>query len=319
MTAPTLVSRFVASRSSAQLGILIMLLGNLLFGLNDVMGKWLVSTYSVGQVLLIRSAVALVVLSPFLWKAGLRPLLSLERPGLQLLRVVVATIEVCSFYYAVITLPLADVITYWLAAPIYVAALSPIFLGEKVGWRRWTAICVGFVGVIVALEPSAAAFTAPALISIVGSFCFALMILISRALRSTPDTTFAFWQLLGGAAFGLATVPFGWVTPSAIDFGLLALLGVVSMIGHMCINRSLKLADAATVTPYQYTLLFWGVIFGWMFFGDVPRPAMALGAAIIVASGLFIFLREQQLKRRAQAEKPGTVPEPSPTPPLSGH
>lgn len=300
MSLRSLAARLSATSSSAQLGILVMLLGNLLFGINDVMGKWMVATYSVGQVLLIRSVVALAVLAPFLWKTGLRPLVSLERPGLQILRVIIATVEVSTFYFAVVTLPLADVITYWLAAPIYVAALSPFVLGEKVGWRRWTAICVGFAGVIVALEPSKAALTAPALISILGSFCFALMMLISRALRSTPDTTFAFWQLIGCVVFGLATIPFGWVTPSTADFSLLALLGVISMLGHMCINRSLKLADAATVTPYQYTLLFWGVVFGWMVFGDVPRPSMLLGAAIIVASGLFIFLREQQLKRRAQ-------------------
>lgn len=303
MTPRALARRLTASRSNAQLGILIMLVGTLLFGLNDVMGKWLVSTYAVGQVILIRSVAALIVLLPFVLKSGIRPLVSVERPWLQALRVAATALETYCFYFAVVTLPLADVITYWLAAPIYVAALSPFFLGEKVGWRRWTAICIGFVGVVVALEPSAAAFTAPALISVVGSLCFALMMLISRALRSTPDTTFAFWQIIGGLLVGLATVPFGWVTPGAVDFGLLMLLGIVSMVGHMCVNRALKLADAATVTPYQYTLLFWGVIFGWLIFGDVPRAAMLLGALIIVASGLFIFLREQQLKKRG-AERP---------------
>lgn len=284
--------------SAARLGIIVMLIGIMLFALNDVMGKWLVATYSVGQVLLIRSAAALLILAPFIWRSGLRPLFSVERPGMQFLRVVMSSAEVYCFYFAVITLPLADVMTYWLAAPIYVAALSPFLLGEQVGWKRWTAIFIGFAGVIVALEPSAATLTAPALISIVGSFCFAFMMLSGRALRGTPDTTLVFWQLVGAGVLGLATAPMGWVTPSGFDFVLLGLLGVVAMVAHMCVNRALKLADAATVAPFQYTLLFWAVVFGWLVFGDIPRTAMLAGAAIIVSAGLFIFMREQKAKAR---------------------
>jgi drug/metabolite transporter (DMT)-like permease len=281
-------------QSSARLGILVMLIGMLLFSLNDVMGKWLVATYSVGQVLLIRSAAAMLVLLPFLWRDGIRPLIAVERPGMQALRVLLSSAEVYCFYFAVITLPLADVMTYWLAAPIYVAAMSPFLLGERVGWRRWLAILLGFLGVVVALEPSAATLTAPALVSILGSFCFAFMMLSGRALRGTPDGTLVFWQIVGAGLFGLFTAPFGWVTPGAFDLSLLALLGVVAMLAHVCVNRALKLADAATVAPFQYSLLFWAVVFGCIVFGDVPRTTMLVGAAIIVAAGLFILARERK-------------------------
>ena len=286
-----------ATGGRTHLGIAMMLLGILLFSLNDVLGKWLVATYSVGQVLMIRSAAALVVLMPFLWQVGWRPLVQVERSGMQALRVLLSSVEVYAFYFAVSYLPLADVMTFWLAAPIYVAALSPFMLGEKVGWRRWTAIFIGFCGVIVALEPSAATLTAPALISIFGSFCFAFMMLSGRALRGTPDITLVFWQTIGAGLLGLATAPFGWVTPSGFDFSLLAFLGVVALLAHVCVNRSLKLADAATVTPFQYTLLVWAVVFGWLVFGDIPRAAMLTGAAIIVAAGLFIFFRERRLAK----------------------
>ena len=274
-----------------------MLAGILLFSLNDVMGKWLVSTYSVAQLLVIRSAAALLILTPLLWKAGVRSLVNVERPGMQALRVILSSAEVYCFYFAVITLPLADVMTYWLAAPIYVAAMSPFLLGEHVGWRRWTAIAIGFAGVLVALQPSAATLTAPALVSIAGSFCFAFMMLSGRALRGTPDTTLVFWQMVGAGLLGLVIAPFQWVPPTAFDLSLLALLGVVAMVAHVCVNRSLKLADAATVAPFQYTLLFWGIVFGWLVFDDVPRPAMLVGAAIIIGAGLFIFFREQRLRR----------------------
>lgn len=278
-------------------GPLIMLLGMLMFALNDAMGKWLVANYGLGQVILIRSLAALVILAPFLWKAGLRSVLSVEQPWMQFARVALSTLEVFCFYYAVMYLPLADVMTYWLAAPIYVAAASPLLLGEKVGWRRWCAIAAGFIGVIITLEPSSAMFTLPALISIVGSGAFAFMLLSGRSLRNTPDKTLVFFQVAGAGLAGLAFAPFDWAPiSSGIDLALLGLLGIVAMAAHMLVNRALKISDAATVAPLQYTLLLWAVVFGWMFFGDVPRIGMLVGAGLIVASGLFIFFRERQLK-----------------------
>jgi drug/metabolite transporter (DMT)-like permease len=287
---------------TARLGVLLMLLGMVMFSLNDVLGKWLVATYSVGQLMLIRSIAAMVVLAPFFWKVGWRRLVDVERPKLHLVRAALFAFEASAFYFAVAYMPLADAMTYWLAAPIYVAAMSPLLLGEKVGWRRWTAIIVGFIGVVIALEPSRETFALPALIALAGSLAFSFAMVLSRTLRTTPDTTLVFWQVAGAAIFaGVWCIadPAGWAPVSSIDFGLLSLLGVVAMGAHMLVNRSLKLADAATVVPLQYSLLLWAVVFGWMFFGDAPRSAMLIGAGFIVASGLFIFFREQQLKRRA--------------------
>ncbi len=290
-------------RTSAAAGPLVMLLGMLLFALNDAMGKWLVSSYGLGQVILIRSVAALIILSPLLWKAGIEPIIRAERKGMQLARVLFSTGEVFCFYYAVMYLPLADVMTFWLAAPIYVAALSPLLLGERVGWRRWTAIAIGFVGVIIALEPSSAMFTLPAIISIIGSGAFAFMMISGRFLRGTPDTTLVLFQTGAAGIAGLIFAPFDWSPiQSQTDLFLLGLLGVVAMSAHMLVNRALKMSDAATVAPLQYTLLLYAVIFGWMFFGDLPRASMMVGAALIVASGLFIFIREQMLKRRAEPE-----------------
>ncbi|OHV79821.1 DMT family transporter [Ensifer sp. LCM 4579] len=300
MAVDTASASVSAAPGTARAGVLIMLLGMLMFSLNDVMGKWLVATYSVGQVVLIRSIAAGLVLFPFLWARGPKRLVAVERPGLQLSRVLASTAEVFAFYFAVITLPLADVMTYWLAAPIYVAAVSPLVLKEPVGWRRWTAIALGFVGVIIALEPSSQALTLPALVSILGSMCFAFMMVSGRSLRGTPDTTLAFWQIIGAAIAGVIWAPFDWTPLKPLDAALLGLLGVIAMLAHVLVNRALKLADAATVAPLQYTLLFWAIVFGWLIFGDSPRLSMVLGAGLIVASGLFIFFREQQLKRQGR-------------------
>ena len=281
--------------STQNLGAAIMLGAMLMFSMNDTMGKWLVATYPVGELLLLRSGAGLLFLAPFLMRLPRGALVRVARPRIQALRVFCSTAEVICFYVAVTTLPLASVMTYWLAAPIYVAALSPLMLGERVGWRRWTAIGIGFLGVIIALDPSAATLSPPALISVVGSFLFALTLVYGRQLRGTPDTVLVFWHMGGAALAGLATIPFAWVTPDLPDFLMLSLLGVVAMLAHVGVNRALKLADAATVAPLQYTLLFWALVFGWLIFGEVPKPMTMVGAAIIVASGLFIVFREKKL------------------------
>jgi drug/metabolite transporter (DMT)-like permease len=270
-----------------------MLAGIFLFSVNDVLGKWLVATYTVWQVLLIRSLAALLVLAPFIWRAGWEPFRTAPKPGLQLARALFSTLEVAGFYWAVIWLSLADVMTFYLAAPIYVTAVSALVLNEKVGWRRWSAVIVGFIGVIIALRPATASWSAPALIALGGSIVFSFLMIVTRHLRGTDDVVLVTGQTVMALIAGLLFAPFAWVAPTAIDAGLLALLGVVAMIAHVCVNRSLKIAPASVVVPYQYTLIIWAIVFGFFVFGDVPEIAMIVGAIIIIAAGIYIFVREQ--------------------------
>lgn len=282
------------TRNATLAGIVMMLLGILLFSLNDVMGKWLVATYTVGQVLLLRSAAALAVIAPFVVKQGIRRTLRPERPGLQVLRVALGSCEVALFYWAVSYLPLADTMTLWLAAPVWAVVLAALLLGERVDARRWLAVVAGFVGVAVALNPSGQSLSMPALIALVGSFSFAAMMITGRQLRGTPDVTLVAWQTLGALLMGVVLLPFGWVTPSLADAGLLGLLGIVAMVAHLCVTRSLKLAEASVVVPYQYTLIVWALVFGWLVFGDWPTPAMLLGAALIIAAGMALLVLERR-------------------------
>jgi drug/metabolite transporter (DMT)-like permease len=294
---PGFIQRYV-SASPTVAAVLIMLIGMLLFTANDAIGKWLTGSYSVGQLVFVRSVAALVILSPFVWRAGARQIFAIERPGTFFLRVVLTVVDSFAFYYAVSLLPLADVMTYWLAAPIYVAAFAPLLLGEHVGWRRWAAIGFGFLGVMVALEPSTAMFTPAAIISLGGSLAFGFVLLSARSLRSTPGIAMIFWQTLGGALGGLATVPFAWTTPPLVHWPTLVALGLLAMLAHVSVNWAFKLADAATVAPLQYTQLFWAIVFGWLVFGDFPDIAKLIGAAMIIGSGLFIFFRERALNKR---------------------
>lgn len=283
------------SPRSATLGIALMLLGVFLFCINDAVGKWLVATYPVAQFLLIRSATTLLLLVPFIWRAGRAAFTGAPRPGLQLARCVLSTAEVVLFFWAVMYLPLADAITFYLAGPVYVTALSALLLKEQVGWRRWAAVLAGFLGVLIALRPSAATLTWPALIALTGSICFALLMIVTRVLRDTHDTVLMSTQMASTFVFGTVAAPLAWVTPSLYDMMFLSGFGAVSVVAMFSINRSLKLAPASVVVPYQYTMLVWAILLGYLVFGDVPDRFMLVGSAIIVAAGLYIFHREQRV------------------------
>ncbi|AWM86600.1 DMT family transporter [Microvirga sp. 17 mud 1-3] len=289
-------------RSGAVFGIGLMLLGVFLFAMNDVMGKWLVATYSVGQVLFLRSAAALAVLLPIMRGQKVR-LQVPPQPGLHFVRIVLSTLEVACFYGAVTYLPLADVMTYYLAAPIYVAAFAVFLLGERLDPPRILAIAVGFVGVLVALRPSPATLSLPAVIALAGSMFYSLLMITTRRLRETPDAILVLGQILGALVFGILAIPFAWVTPGPIDLAGLFLLGIVSMAGHVCVNRSLKLAPASVVAPYQYTLIVWAIVLGYLFFGDVVGFWTLIGAVIICSAGLALLLLEHQAARRGRIAK----------------
>lgn len=296
-----------ASERAARLGgIAFMLLGVGLFSFGDALGKFIVATYSVGQLMLLRAIASLILLSPVLWRRR-TDFRRIERPWLQVVRVVLSTAEVGAFFWAASYMPLADVITYYLASPIFVTAAAAILLGEKVGWRRWTAIMIGFCGVLIALRPSTQTVTWPALIALAGSASFAALMLITRSLRATPDIVLASSQFIGTLVFGALVTPFAWIAPSLRDVGFFVLAGAISVGALMSINRSLKLAPASVVVPYQYSMIIWAVMFGYAVFGDVPSAATLIGAAIICGAGLYIFMRERAIGER-EPDMPPPVP-----------
>ncbi|MBO0750536.1 MAG: DMT family transporter [Bradyrhizobiaceae bacterium] len=282
-----------ASADHPVAGIAWMLAGVGIFCINDALGKWLVVKYPVGELLLIRSAAALIVLIPFLCNAGVAAFVAAPRPMLQVARIVVSAFEVAMFFLAVSYLPLADVSTFYLATPIYVTVLSAPLLGERTGWRRGTAVAAGFVGVVLALRPSPATFTMPALIAVGGSLFFAVLLVTTRLLRNTAQMVLISGQLVATLMLGAVSAAFGWVAPPLLDFLLLVLFGVLSVVALACVNHALRLAPASVIVPYQYTMIIWAVVLGFVVFGDVPDLLTLVGAAIIIAAGLCIFWLER--------------------------
>jgi drug/metabolite transporter (DMT)-like permease len=279
-------------------GIGWMLAGIAIFSINDALGKWLVAKYSVGELLLIRSAAALMVLIPLIRSTGIEAFVTAPRPVLQVARIVVSAFEVAMFFWAVSYLPLADATTFYLATPIYVTVLSAVLLSERVGWRRGGAVAVGFAGVVLALRPSPASFTLPALIAVAGSLFFAVQLVMTRLLRNTAQMVLISGQLVSTLVYGAVSATFGWVAPSVLDFLLLVLFGLLSVAALACVNHALKLAPASVVVPYQYTTIIAAIGLGYAVFGNVPDVFTLAGAAIIIAAGLYIFGLEQSPTRQ---------------------
>jgi len=279
-------------RSGVPAGIGMMLLGIMLFAANDALGKWLVGAYTVGQLVLVRSVAGLAIMAPAIRRTGPRPFRRIQRPVLQAVRVALSTLETALFFWALAALPLAEGMTYYMAGPIYVTALSPVLLRERVGAWRWAAVLAGFGGVLLALRPSPDRLTLPALCALGGSLTYALFLVATRRLAGTPGTVLMTAQLVGALLFGAALVLVqGWTPPGWGDGALMLVLGAGSLAGNLCVNRSLRLAPASVVVPFQYTMILWGMLFGWLFFGDVlDRPTIA-GAAVIAGAGLVLLRR----------------------------
>src|SRR5271163_4921268 len=275
---------------TAGLGVVLYLVGVGLFAVNDALGKWLVKDYGVGQLMMLRSVGAAVVLAPMILSLKVK-LVDRRQAPLQVARVLCAAVDTFAFYYATRFMPLADVMTFYMATPLIVTALSAPLLGEKVERFRWIAVLVGFVGVLIALRPSPQMLSWAAPIALSGAIAYALSQTITRDLRGIHWAPLVLWQFVGSGLIGAATIPWAWTTLSLFDLGLMFLVGVVSMTCFIFIVRALALARAAVLAPLQYSAIVWAAIMGWLVWRDAPTLPIIVGNAIIIGSGLYVAAR----------------------------
>ena len=277
------------------------MLGIFFFALNDALGKWLVADYAVGQLLVLRAVGAAFVLAPMVWRCKV-DLTDRRRLGCKWLRVLCMALDTFCFYYATRTMPLADVMTFYMAAPLIITALSAALLGEEVEPIRWAAVALGFLGVVIALRPSPEILASASPLALLGAGMYALGQTITRALRGVHWLHLVVWQFGGAGLIGAATLPFVFVAPGPFDLALTFLLGVVAMVCFVFMTRALALAPASALAPFQYTAILWATLLGWLVWRDAPTGGR-VGNALIIASGLFVLRAERRC-----------VPPPSPSP-----
>jgi S-adenosylmethionine uptake transporter len=280
------------------LGIGCYLAGVGFFALNDALGKYLVGDYSVAQLLFVRAVGAIGVLVPIM--LAMRVSFRMSGPWwMHVIRILLQTLDSYCFYFATWHLPLVDVMTFYMSAPIILTAISGLFLGERVGPYRWTAVLVGFVGVVIALSPGGEIISSEkmlgSVIALIGAVAFAVSLAMTRKLRDNHPFSLVVWQFIGGGLIGALLCPLGWVAPTTTDFGLMLILGIVAAGCFLLIARALALAPASLLAPFQYSAIFWAGLFGWIWWQDAPTLRIILGNAVLIASGLFVFYRERRL------------------------
>ena len=225
-------------------------------------------------------------------------LVTTARPLLQIGRSVLLLGSTMCNFLALRYLQLDEAISIAFSTPFFVAALSGPILGEWVRWRRWTAIAVGFLGVLVVTRPGPGSFQPAALLSLTGAMCYALYALSTRILaRTDSNETTLFYSNIVGAAAMMPVVPFFWTTPTdGLIIALMVATGALGSFGHYLLIAAHRLAPAAVLSPFIYTEVPLMIVLGFLVFGDLPNRWTLTGAAIVVASGLYILHRERMVK-----------------------
>ncbi|QJE72100.1 DMT family transporter [Aerophototrophica crusticola] len=287
------------------LGILLAVLAFALYSVTDATVKALSARMSVPQIIVGNGLFSLVpIIGYAAWSGGLR-FLRPRRPLLHLARATCGLFSGFLAYYGYSQMPIADAYALSFTAPLFITALSVPMLGEKVGWRRWTAVAVGFLGVMVMLRPGSGSLNPAALGILAGAALYSMGMMITRLARATDSAvSFAFSTTIVGLAVWGATLPWLAVAPTMDDLVLHALGGTCVGIAIVLLLSGFRLAPAAVVAPFQYTQILWGVALGWLLFGDRPTAPMLLGAGIVIASGLYILYRETVLGRQRAAAAP---------------
>jgi len=258
-----------------------------------------------GSIALLRFALQTMIIVPIILVSGGFAALRPHNWSYNLLRGLLIGSASTLFFISVKYVPVADVIAIFFVEPFILTAMSAFFLGERVGWRRWLAIAVGFIGAIIVIQPNFARFGLVSLLPLVTATLFALYLILNRVL-SARDTSLVMqysagiggviavsFGLMAGTAFGVEDLT--WSMPSsAFALLLLAVIGLISAFGHMVIVTAFRHAPASLLAPFQYFEIVSAVTIGYLVFGDFPSASKWLGIAIIVGSGLFILWREQR-------------------------
>ncbi len=287
-------------QQNTSLGILLMSATALVFALQDGMSRHLAANYNVWMVVMIRFwffAIFAVALASR--RGGVGAVMRSRMPWLQTARGLLLVVEICIMVLAFIKLGLIATHAIFVSYPLIVAALSGPVLGEHVGWRRWTAIGVGFLGVLIILQPGVAVFSPWALVPLLSAFMFALYGLLTRYVAQGDAATTSF--LWTGVVSAIAITPVGlwfWEPMSAVDWGWMLTLCLSAAIAHFMMIKAYEIAEASDVQPFALLQLVFIAILGVTLFGETIAANVVIGAALVVGAALFTLLRTRTLERQ---------------------
>jgi drug/metabolite transporter (DMT)-like permease len=289
-------------------GIVLKLISAVLFAVMSALIRYLGARYPIGEVVFYRSAFAIVpVVLVYAWRGELMAAVRTERPLGHANRGVLSVVGMFCNFGALARLPLIEANAISFTSPLISVALAALVLKERVRVYRWSAVTIGFIGVLVVLAPhftgdeltivmASATGVAGVIYALAGSVTNAGTMIQTRWLTQSETTSsIVFYFSLICALAGLVTLPFGWIAPTRTELAALAAIGFLGGIGHILLTESYRYASASVVAPFDYTSMIWALILGYAMFGEAPTPMIVAGSAIIAASGLFVIWRERQL------------------------
>ena len=281
-------------------GIALMVTSTLFMGINNAVLKLLTADFSVGQIMFMRAVAILPVVGLFAMLSGGWSSLRIQRWSGHFWRGIAMCVSAWFFILSVQHLPLATAVAITFATPLFVTAAAGPFLKEDVGWRRWAAVAVGFIGILVITRPGAAVFQVAVVFPIVCALGSAGRDIITR--RMTAGETSVSIMMTANVALlllGLCSLPAGWVVPDARALWLVGLCAPLVAIGHWTMIEALRYAEANLAAPFRYSAIVWAGLLGFVIWGDIPDRWAIAGTAIIIASGLYILQREYVRRRAA--------------------
>jgi len=284
---------------NSTLGVLLMSLAAFLWVLHDAISKWVMQDYSIYQVLLLRTIFSLLPILIVLRHEGGTVRLRDTRVWVCLGRGCLAVACFLLFLAALPLMPLTDIFAIVMAAPLLISALSALVLKERVTFRRWVAILIGFSAVLVMVRPGGDVITPGALLVVGSVVVYSFLMILTRRLGSTESAgAMTFYSALVFLAVGLIAAPFSWIRPTPIGMLLMAATGLLAGSAQYCLTEAFRIAPPSLVAPFEYTSLLWAMLFGFLVWGDVPTTLVLVSGAVVIVSGIYVLHDEKATQRR---------------------
>jgi drug/metabolite transporter (DMT)-like permease len=281
-------------------GIAFALASFTIFSCADAAVKWLSANHSIFQIIFVSTLIAFLPVAALVLREGGFAALRPRHPWLVTLRALLLAADMVLVFFAFTKLPLADAYTMLFTAPMLVTAFSVPLLRERVGWRRWTAVAVGFGGVLIVLRPGFAELNLGHVAALASALFFALSLIVARRIgNSETGSLLLVSMMVALLAVSAPALPAVYVASAASELALLAGIGLLMGLGHLGLIQALRLAPSGVIAPFHYSQIVWGVIFGLLLFADRPDAWVAAGSTVIIGSGLYILWRETVRARQA--------------------
>ena len=275
------------------------------FSIMDICVKWL-DYYPVGQVLFLRFFIGFIPIFFIIPKEKLLSFYKTSRPGLHAFRAFTGAAAIIALFIGLRELPLADVVSLTFGGPIFVTVASIFFLSEKVGIKRWSAVFLGFIGMLLIVQPAFIDLNFYYITPIIFCIFFACVAISVRSLSKTePNYRIAFYFTLLCSLLGIATFFKGdWILPNRVDLGIFIIMGLCGSVANLLLTQSYRLAEASLVTPIKYLSLVFAIVFGFLIWSEIPKLLTLFGALLVITSSLIIFMRENKLKKQIINPRP---------------